>query len=354
MKINSMAKKAFERTRASYSYARLSHRLPVKNTFYKLSAAEKHEVDTLWGGFGRKLSYAWHEMFADKTGSFDARYLPGGLFEIEILPKLNSIPMTYAWADKAYYQERFPNSQFPKAYLYCIHGRFYSPTYEPLDATDALRVLKDNEKVFAKPSVDTRTGKGAALLSSEDIDIDYLRQIASNRNSNYVFQQVVRQHPALSQFNESSVNILRMISLRYGGECRLLHTTLRFGIPGSNTDVAFVDGKEIVRGVRVSANGSIGNRILDLEGTTTLLDDDFFTAGRVIPNFDSAAAMCKEIHEHLHHFDLVAFDVAVQENGEPIILEFNIRQPGILVYQFVHGPFFGEYTEGLVKELLKS
>lgn len=51
----------------------------------------------------------------------------------------------------------------------------------------------------------------------------------------------------------------------------------------------------------------------------------------------------------MHHFGLVAFDVAIRSNGEPVNVEMNIDGLGSVFYQYANGPFFGDRTEDVIE-----
>ena len=99
----------------------------------------------------------------------------------------------------------------------------------------------------------------------------------------------------------------------------------------------------------------------------TLKDEAFFSCGERItvapngqnfagvqlPNFEKALEMTTRIHEKLPHFGFVAFDVCFDEDGEPCIMEFNIRGPGVLYYQYTNGPLFGDRTQEVIDTFCK-
>jgi hypothetical protein len=46
----------------------------------------------------------------------------------------------------------------------------------------------------------------------------------------------------------------------------------------------------------------------------------------------------------LRYFDVVGWDVTVDSDSRVICIEYNIKYPGTIIYQFAHGPFAGEKT----------
>ena len=155
------------------------------------------------------------------------------------------------------------------------------------------------------------------------------------------------QHPFFAQFNESSVNILRIISWKHDGKVDILSVSVRFGIQGSYTDVAFIDGQEIVNVVGVDNKGEINGRWIGFDGNNNGITLDV----KEIPNFDETLRVVREAHLKLPPFNLIGWDVTVDEDSRPVIIEYNVRRPGTILYQFANGPLAGEKTSSLLSFL---
>lgn len=92
-------------------------------------------------------------------------------------------------------------------------------------------------QAFAKP-LSANMGRGARIVSA---DQDVLRQIARG-NRHMIFQPVVEQHPTLASLNPSSVNTIRINTLRTGDEVESHVATLRVGRQGRIVDNAAAGG----------------------------------------------------------------------------------------------------------------
>ncbi len=44
---------------------------------------------------------------------------------------------------------------------------------------------------------------------------------------------------------------------------------------------------------------------------------------------------------------MVSWDIAINKNGEPVLVEFNVISQGIF-FQHSYGPLFGDYTEQIL------
>jgi hypothetical protein len=102
--------------------------------------------------------------------------------------------------------------------------------------------------------------------------------------------------------------------------------------------------------------------IIGVERDGTLKDKAVYSCGELIseapngqkfsgiklPNFEKALEMTTQIHEKMPHFGFVGFDVCFNADGTPTIMEYNIKGPGVLYYQYVNGPLIGERTQEVI------
>lgn len=323
--------------------------IPNTRIRHELSASQKEEVDVLWGGIRYRQNYRWHEFFYGLSGHFDARYVPAEIHFMDILPVLNNADLRLAWEDKAFYTLRFPGIRFPTSLAYCIHGRLYDANYQPTHTADLLPILQEYPEVLVKPTLDTFCGKGVQVFNPSRFNTQSIDALCADREGNCVFQVPLSQHAITAALNASSCNIVRINTLRTNTDLHVLNATIRFGDPGNRTDVSFdQDGIERLNLLGLDSQG----HIMEHTYTAQAEKDDVARFGlepnTPLPGFDQAIELCLDVHTRLPHFDLAAFDVAIGEDGLPVLIEVNLGSPGVVFYQFMHGPFFGEYTEQVV------
>ena len=233
----------------------------------------------------------------------------------------------------------------------CIDRRLYGGDGAPLSQREAAALLQSEARVIAKPSLGSHAGLGVEIWNPAHLGSDKLIEKLSTYGANFVVQRLIIQHDTLAQLNASSVNIIRINTLRIGARIEVLHATIRFSIPGSVTDVAYPDGREALRLVGVKTDGRMFDDVLDEQGKSFPLEQYRLERGTLVPGFKEACEVCINLHSRLQHFDLVGFDVAIEKDGNPTVVEFNLCGPGVMFYQLVHGPFFGEHTTQLIETL---
>ena len=312
-----------------------------------ITPEEKQQIAKVWDGLGFKGNTDWHRLHKN-TNSFDPLYVPTDLYGTVIIPRLNQQNLLAAWDDKAYYPRFFPEIKKPRMIGLRIDGLFYDGEYKLLSSDDMERTLLNENRVIVKPS-DGLEGRGIEIWNTHEVN---LQEKLKTYASNYVIQEVLTQHDSLASLNESSVNPIRVMTLRLNGRIVYLHSIVRFGVPGSITDVTFVNGKEIIHASSVSPDGIISPFYYDVDGIKgqrrkNMGGDKILQ----IPNFDKVIQMGIEIHEGLHHFDLIGSDITVDKSGTPVMIEYNVYWPGPIFPQYCNGPLFGQYTEELIDTL---
>ena len=339
---------------ASENFAReyvARHHLPP------LNAEEKAAIDTYWGRFGIEYKdYCSFQMYYHATGQKDPRFISAGIADFVLYPYYNDWIKIRAWTDKNYFQRFLPFISFPETYGRKINGIYYDNKHNSYlpeeDRAFCEKVWGDleqtgNDQLIIKQTINTSQGKGVKKYIIRSID-DLIAAIAQWKSSeNYIIQRAVEQHLFFAQFNRSSVNIIRITTFRRGKEIVALAPCIRFGVEGSHTDVAFVNGKEIINAVGILPDGHIMDESVTLYGEKIPVH----VKNDTVPMWQTVLETVKEGHRHLECFGFVGWDVVVDRDERIICIEYNLISPGVLTYQFAHGPLAGEYTDDVLSFL---
>ncbi len=322
----------------------------------RLSKDEKDEIDCFWAKYGIKWpDYSWFQMFYGVSGIKSPYYIPDPLASKVLYPYYNNSSYINGWDDKNLYERILPNVQFPNSLCHCIKNRLYDEQWTPIDNSDksvyslAKKIMdrKMSSDVIVKKTSKTNSGKGVKLYHIKTID-DLVKVIRTNISNNFIMQEKLVQHPIMSKFCSTSVNIIRIVSLRYGNDVLLFPASVRFGTEGYVTDVSFIDGKETVHVMGINKDGTVNGRLVSLDGR---LEPKSQIANITIPSFKSICDTIKTAHMHMYYFDLIGWDFAINEREEPICIEYNVIWPGTILYQYTNGPFCGNYTQQFLEPL---
>lgn len=236
----------------------------------ELTASEISDIDAYWARWGVKIcDYSWHRMYYAVTGVHDPRFMPDDFVGLCLYPYYNDEAYSDAWRDKNMFERLVPSLRFPSTIGRRVRGRFIGPTGEILDADAFAELLFDEaagEPVIVKDARLSGHGRGVTkhVLSS----VDDAASLADSRSfsENYLVQRCVRQHPVLAAYNESSVNVLRLLTWRHGPSVDLLFAALRYGLPGEATDMCKRGGREIINVVAIGLDGRVSKVARNLDG----------------------------------------------------------------------------------------
>ena len=73
-----------------------------------------------------------------------------------------------------------------------------------------------------------------------------------------------------------------------------------------------------------------------------------------VPCLGKAIKLVKQAHSFLGHFRLVSWDIAIDEEGDAVLVEANLSLGGIDDVQVCTGPLFGRDTKKILDEVFDS
>ncbi|MBR1595532.1 MAG: hypothetical protein IJ665_02410 [Phocaeicola sp.] len=80
-------------------------------------------------------------------------------------------------------------------------------------------------------------------------------------------------------------------------------------------------------------------------------DSGVILNGYLIPSFTKVISFVKDLHNKLPFFNLIGWDISVDIEGNPVMIEWNRSAE---LSQVAHGPAFGDYTEEIIRRALKG
>lgn len=174
-----------------------------------------------------------------------------------------------------------------------------------------------------------------------------------NIGSNYTVQQCLEQSPFMSHFCSTAVNTIRvaMYKSEKTNEVNVLNSIMRIGSNGSYVDNAHAGGCFI----GVYPDGKLGKYLCNQHGErfTVFNGIDFAKTDFVIPDIEKIWEFSRKVTSCIPHMRLVQLDIAVDKDGNPRLIEYNIRAFSPWLYQFTTGPAFGKYTEEIINYCLE-
>lgn len=328
----------------------------------ELSNEEIREVEEIWiKNYGKKFSLDWHKLYMSYTGKFDKYYFPEILFTTKLLDILNPRKTKLALADKILINSLFAdikdeNYRSINNYIYNCNGYYYDKdgiiTYK-----QAIEKLNNIGEVIIKPTTETSSGKNVQLLNiieGKDVKTERnLCDILEQYNKNFTIQEKIVQHKLFSQLNPSSVNTIRINTYICEDKVYCAPIAMKMGRNGNIVDNGRAGGVQI--GVkedgtlRKFAFTEYGEKF-DRHPDTNIVFENY-----KIPKIRELIEFTKKYHYKVPHIGIIAWDLAIDENGKIIIIEANICAPSIWFPQYVNGEaFFGENTEKMIKMIKRG
>ena len=317
-----------------------------------LSSNQKHSVKEFYRNY-EKVGLVNFRYYLEKTGHFDVRFIADSIWHTTISSYFNDMRLANYLDNKCLYHLLFPKVRQPELLAWRLNRIWYCREHDGsvVSSDKAIGLMKGND-CFVKLATNSCGGRGVFFFSNA-MDVDGIKNTLNKNvgHNDIVVQKRICQSSTMARLNESSVNTLRVQTLLdRDGTVKILSTIVRMGIGGATVDNASIGG--ITCGVTEtgrlkSVAYNIEGRKYDSHPDTGLHFEDI-----TIPNYDSVLSMVKEVHPKVPWFRLVAWDIALDEEDQPILLEFNTNgELGFL--QLNNGPVFGDDTKAILDEVYK-
>lgn len=324
---------------------RLKHNYSLKTD--SLSPSFKKEVLSYWSKYTKKVKPHWHKYYSSRNNNFDARYMPDDLYYTIIDQHFNNRKHSFGMMDKNYFSLLFYDVRQPSIVVRKINGFFYDKNYNIISVKKVMDLCDENKSLIIKPSVGTGGAKGIKFWSETD-GLEALEKYLLSDFQNFVVQKIIVQHCEIKRIHPSSVNTIRIVTLLFKGKVHILSSILRMGVNGSRVDNASVGG--ITCGIKES--GQLKDVAYSKYGIKYERHPQGFNFTEcIIPSFDKIKEIVKKQQEKMAHFRLISWDIAIGEDGEPILIEANLRLGDLGIHQLNNGPLFGELTDEVLEEV---
>jgi hypothetical protein len=347
----------------NYYYKKSIRKKIKKNKYileYKLSNESIKKIKSFWEEkLGYKIYLDWHKAYFATNGIEDNSYIPEDIFYKIVEPRLNDYSLTKAYSDKNFYSKIFKDFEMPKILLRNIDGKYYDEEYNKINESNAINQILEysGQKIVIKPSMDTGGGLNVNVINMSDFKKnnlkDYITNIIQESGKDYLIQEYVCQHNLVSEIHPSSLNTLRLVSLRFEGEIHILSRIIRMGNKGSLLDNSTLGGLAC----GYNSDGKLNSFATE---HYSFIKHEFhpytkvYFKNRIIPNHKLIDDFVKQLHENLYFFDIASWDIAVKEDGTPVFIEVNLRDQDINFHQRNNGPLFAEKTEEVIRYIRTS
>jgi len=285
--------------------------------------------------FGKTDYWPWLALYTEYRGEFKEGWIPCDYFRFSILPQWN--PHSSFSSLKTMDYRLFTDfSVRPVATV--INSVIYGPDQMVIDSAKLEEYFDTDDKEFV---IKQDGGKGGDKI--QFVKKDGLRNLDLNSLGNAVVQPVLKQHASLDQIYSGSVNTVRVATfLESDGRASRKFNILRVGTNGSRVDNTSSGGLFML----LDTEGNIISEAYDnfcIPAGSDHPDSGVAFKSVKIPGVREASEACCRAHEKFPYARFVAWDVCITENGNPVLLEWNTKNPSMWFEEAMLGPFWPDY-----------
>lgn len=317
--------------------------LKIKDNLSKGKPVDRKAIKSIWKDI--YVNSIWSRYYngieREQKGTFDARYIPLDMEACFIDDWFNDTNSAQVIDDKNMYDMYFYDANMPKTVGRIINHSFFDEKYLNISVDALIERCSLAKHIIMKPSVGSMAGHGIVFWNEEE-GIEVLKKFLLEHD-NYIIQELIHQHEEINKIYSQSVNSIRIVTCNFKGKTEVLSAVIRIGQGGNKLDNASQGG--LFCGI--NEDGTLKKFGYSKYGETcTVHPQGAVFAQCRIPNFDK----CKELvinlsNRFLRISKLISWDLAVDEKGEPIIIEVNLCYGGTDIHQIANGPLFGDKTE---------
>lgn len=299
----------------------------------------------------RDIPTYWHQYLYSRNGLYSEKYIPASVYASSIVWNLNNYQFSLAYVDKGFYDTLFVDANRPQTFVKNVNGLYYDGK-NPISKEEAIDRCSNLKEAIIKPTLFGTWGHGVKLIHTENGFVPEMNMsvadLFSNYKNSFIIQSKLEQHPDIARLNPTSVNTIRVLSYRRDNEVVILYAVIRIGRMGKVVDNETAGGIKAdidlqtgrIKGV---AFGSPTEKDMPQTDCGTVLDN------YLIPSFPQVLEFVKDLHYRIPYFRLVGWDISVDKNGNPVMIEWNKAAE---LSQVAHGPAFGDYTEEILAKAL--
>lgn len=281
------------------------------------------------------LRAPWLLLYSKISGYKSMDYITEFDFYVNIEPKLNKISYSQAIEDKSSLNAVLGFENVVGNIVEYINNCYYmNEKAIPFElAHEKLIIDYSGSSLVIKPSNQSGGGRGV-VVGNVDTIAPIMSKYAKS-GIDFVVQEKLVQHTKLSGLFPDSVNTIRIMTVRKDDRISVLSSVLRVGVKKG------VDNEGLSIGIKDGVLNDFAVAIKDdfkVHYKHPITSSEF--SGLHIPSYETIEKVVKDKHKLLTHFNLVSWDVAIDDDGIPQIIEFNTEYQELNFHQLNNGAVF--------------
>ena len=297
-------------------------------------------------------SYRFYSHFC----GYNPNIVPEDIGRTFIEEVLNPVEYRPVYEDKNMFPEIIGKENVARTIVCRINGSNLLDADYKIASDELSKYTANTTSLILKPSVNSSSGrgilkfdkKGKEFVSAEK-GITLSKEFLLSYQKNFCLQETVVQHSFMSKLCPTSINTIRLCLYRSVSSEESVVTA---GIVRIGKDGAFVDNIHsggMMIGVDVSS-GELGKYVIDVYGNklSSWNGIDYSRNVYTMPHWNDVISFAKYVGTRIHHHRLIALDIALTENGRPILIEYNLSGFSYSAYMLTNQEVFGKYTDEVI------
>lgn len=317
-----------------------------------LSPDEKKTIREKWGGIVSCIPRGFDYFRGIKSlCGFNPDYLPSSYF----YPYIEDVLNPEKWKRQLWHKSMIQLAygvgiKHPYTLLRTYGGMFFNNDYKPLTLKEALSVIKKCvSPLLYKPSIGSEQGHGVRMIHPNGF-AELCNEILTGRifdvHSDFVLQMPVMQSDETSIFNPSSLNCMRITTININDKISIGSRAIKCGPNGSIVDNIGTGKRGVIVGV--NTDGSLCDKGFYGNGETAEEHNGVSFKGMMIGHFHRVIDAAVQLHRYAPMCKIIGWDIALDSDNEPVLIEGNVVYPGISMEQMCSGPIFGNRTDEVI------
>ena len=313
----------------------------------RLTKVEKNKIKVLWGPINSRgvNLYRWSRFYKAFCGYFDERFIPSTVYNGLLERTMNLGKFSSFLQHKGEFR-LFVKQEHRCATIFSnINEKLYDDEMNLLTKHMVLQMLhaRKEDMIVVKPSSGSGGGRGVRMFSHKDITFSNFDEILGTND--YIVQDVLREGEDLNRFNRDTVNTIRLLSLNLNGRVSVLSAFLRMGREGLLLDNLSSGG--ILVGIK--PDGYLHDYAVDKNLNKYYVSPSGISfRGTKLYSYSLVRDYAFHHHKDFPLANLIAWDFAIDEKGNVVVLEINLDSGEIQFHQMFNGPLFGDRTQEVI------
>lgn len=284
-------------------------------------------------------------------------YIPDSFFYAFIDEWLTHPKRSTQVDDKQLYKYLFAGVKTTDVVARKVGDNFFDADFNKIGVVDFINLCMAEDEVVVKASISSYGGHAVKFWDSNKESPEQLLAYINKPpyfytqpyGTEYVVEKVVKQHPDMARFNPSSINTLRIMTMIYDGKFIPLSSVLRMGVNGSRVDNCSSGG--IVCGIHQDS-GVTKDVAYNANGDKFTEHPQTGIFGNIrIPSWEKVLQVVEKLAWRFSGISqLISWDIAIDDDGDPVVIEMNISYGELDFHQYCNGPIFGDMTSEILKK----